>query len=105
MRKPERERSFVSQNINGRGFHVTGEKFAPIRRALLASLPRGPRGITFAELVKRIAVRVKRKKNLFPHIGSVMWYAKVVQLDLEKSGAIERIPGAAPLRLRLRRKK
>jgi len=29
-----------------------------------------------------------------------MWYTKVVQLDLEKRGAIERVPGAVPQRLR-----
>jgi hypothetical protein len=93
-------KSFVSKNINGRGFHVTAEKFVPVRRAILASLPlRGP-GITFAELVRRVAARVKSRRDLFPHLGSVMWYVKVVQLDLEKRGSIERIPGAAPMRLR-----
>jgi hypothetical protein len=100
MKKSVAGQSFVSKNINGRGFRVTAEKYVPVRRAILASLPlRGP-GITFAELVKRIAARLKRQKHLFPHIGSVMWYAKVVQLDLEKRGAIERVPGAVPMRLR-----
>jgi hypothetical protein len=100
MKKSVAGQSFVSKNINGRGFHVTAEKYEPMRRAMLASLQRGGPGITFAELVKRIAARVKRQKHLFSHIGSVMWYAKVVQLDLEKRGAIERVPGSAPIRLR-----
>ncbi len=89
-----------TQNINPGvgGFGVTREKYEPMRRAILAALPTRKEGITFAELVRKVAPRVNKK--LFPRRGSVDWYAKVVQLDLEKRGLIERIPGQAPMRLR-----
>jgi hypothetical protein len=39
-------------------------------------------------------------KRLFPSAGSVMWYAKAVQLDLEARGLIARVPQTSPLRFR-----
>lgn len=39
-------------------------------------------------------------RALFPRPGSVRWYTKAVQLDLEARGEIERVPGETPLRLR-----
>lgn len=94
-----RPRSFKTKNINPRGgFRVTGEKYGPMRRAMLAVVPRSQSGVTFNEMVGRLQRRVSRK--LFPHRGSVMWYAKVVQLDLEKRGLLRRVPGRVPQRLR-----
>lgn len=102
MAKQKKRASFRTQNINPGvgGFAVTREKYEPLRRAVLTVLPRGRQGITFAELVRRVVPQVKRRKDLFPHRGSVDWYTKVVQLDLEKKGLIVRIPGTTPLRLR-----
>jgi len=48
--------------------------------------------------VRKLRPRLSRK--LFPTTGSVMWYAKVVQLDLEKRGTLRRLRGAVPQRLR-----
>lgn len=99
MAKRRKKDSFKTKNINPRGgFNVTREKYAPVRRALLAAVPRGGEGITFSSLVRKLRPRLSRK--LFPTTGSVMWYAKVVQLDLEKRGYLGRVRGAVPQHLR-----
>ena len=89
-----------TKNVNkeSRGFAVTPEKYEPIRKAILASVPRNKEGVSFKELVASVNGRVP--KELFPKQGSVSWYAKVVQLDLEAKGEIERIPGVTPQRAR-----
>lgn len=96
----KRKGSVRTRNINpgAGGFAVTREKYQPVRRAMLAALPRSRQGMTFAQLVARLKPRLNRK--LFPKRRSVDWYAKVVQLDLEKRGLIARIPGRVPQRLR-----
>ena len=99
MGSAKRKASFRTRNINpARGFAVTREKYNPMRRAILATLPRSQAGMTFSQLVARLKPRLERK--LFPKAGSVAWYAKVVQLDLEKRGLLERIPSRVPQRLR-----
>lgn len=89
-----------TKNVNrgSGGFAVTAEKHAPIRKAILASVPRNKQGVSFKELVA--AVKRKVPAELFPKPGSVAWYTKVVQLDLETSGQIERIAGVVPQRVR-----
>ncbi len=73
---------------------MTPEKCEPIRKAILASVPRNRTGVSFKELVATVTSRVP--KELFPKKGSVSWYTKVVQLDLEAKGPVERIPGETP---------
>jgi Family of unknown function (DUF6958) len=89
-----------TSNVNKgrRGFVVTAERYEPIRRAILASVPRTTRGVTFSELVT--AVKDQVPTRLFPRRGSVSWYTKVVQLDLEATGQIKRIPDVTPQRMR-----
>jgi len=89
-----------TKNVNkeSRGFAVTAEKYEPIRKAILASVSRNKEGVSFKELVASVSSRVP--KELFPKRGSVSWYTKVVQLDLEANGQIERIPGVTPQRVR-----
>jgi hypothetical protein len=89
-----------TRNVNkgSGGFAVTPEKYGPIRQAILASVPAGEPGVTFRELVASVAAHVPR--DLFPKKGSVSWYTKVVQLDLEARGELKRIPGATPQRIR-----
>ena len=91
-----------TSNVNkgSEGFFVTSEKYLPVRNAILASLPRSKAGMTLKELVSSVAQKVPKK--LFPKPGSVSWYTKVVQLDLEANGLIERIPGEKPQRIRRR---
>ena len=75
-----------TDNVNkgSRGFAVTEEKYEPIRQAILASLPWNEKGMAFKELVAAVAARVPQE--LYPKAGSVSWYTKVVQLDLEAKG-------------------
>ena len=80
------------------GFAVTPEKYEPIRKAILASVPRNKEGVSLKELVASVTGRVPIE--LFPKRGSVSWYTKVVQLDLEAKGLLERIPGVTPQRVR-----
>ena len=89
-----------TKNVNkgSGGFAVTAEKYEPIRKAILASVPRNKEGVSFKKLVESVTARVP--KELFPKQGSVSWYTKVVQLDLEAKGQIERIPGETPQRVR-----
>ena len=54
-------------------------------------------GLTWDELVNAIAPDMRQE--LFPHMGSVCWYSKAVQLDLEARGFIQRVPNSKPLRL------
>ena len=89
-----------TKNVNkgSRGFAVTSDKYEPIRKAIIAAVPRNKEGVSFKELVASVTRRVP--KELFPKPGSVSWYTKVVQLDLEASGQIERVPGVRPQRVR-----
>jgi hypothetical protein len=89
-----------TKNVNkgSSGFAVTPEKYEPIRRAILAAVQRGGAAVTFKELVASVASRVP--SELFPRKGSVSWYTKVVQLDLEARGQLERVPGETPQRIR-----
>lgn len=77
-------------------------KLKPVEKAVLKTLPSCPSGITFDDLVDRIARQLN--PMIFPLRKTVSRYTKVVQLDLEKRGVIERIPGVTPLTLRMHTK-
>ena len=79
------------------GAEVTPQKYALVRAAILAALPASGTGLTWDELVRAIAPGLPA--DLFPHLGSVRWYTKAVQLDLEARGLIARVPKTRPLRL------
>ncbi len=79
------------------GAEVTPQKYALVRAAILAALPAAGTGLTWDELVQAIAPGLP--PHLFPHLGSVRWYTKAVQLDLEAHGLIARVPKTRPLRL------
>ena len=80
------------------GFAVTEEKYAPIRKAILASLTKCKDGLTFQELCEGVKSRVPM--DLFPRPGSVSWYTKVVQLDMEARAEIARVADVTPVRIR-----
>ena len=77
-------------------------KLRPIEAAILKTLPQAAQGISFDDLVDKVAKRLN--PILFPLRKTVSRYTKLVQLDLERRGLIERVPGVSPLRLRRSRK-
>ena len=81
------------------------EKYKLIREAILASLPDNSSadGMTFSQLEEKVRAHLTDRgtpMTLFPKPGSVRWYTKAVQLDLEARELIERVPNQSPLRLR-----
>jgi hypothetical protein len=95
-------RPMTTGNINrgSQGFRVTEEKYRFVREAILSALPPTAKGLVFLDLVQKVKTKVRGRDDLFPKPASVMWYTKVVQLDLEKRGLIERVPDSKPQRLR-----
>ncbi|MCY3864646.1 MAG: hypothetical protein OXG68_04325 [Chloroflexi bacterium] len=78
------------------------EKYTVIREAMLASLP-DDGWMPFSELEETVRAWLDDRevpKALFPKPGSVRWYCKAVQLDLEARREIERQPKKSPLHLR-----
>ncbi|WP_379550667.1 DUF6958 family protein [Qipengyuania sp. DGS5-3] len=88
------------ENVNhpGRTSRVNAAKYAEMKRAFDASLPRSAPGATqddIRELVKPILCR-----KLFPGGKTCGWWAKTVQLDLEAKGTMVR-EDCKPLRWHL----
>ena len=80
------------------------EKYSLIREAMLAALTEAG-WITFDVLEERVRAWLQENgadPSYFPKAGSVRWYTKTVQLDLEARGEIERMPKKSPLHLRKR---
>lgn len=81
---------------------LKAEKYALIRQAMLESLS-SDGWMSFDALESKVRVWLQQKAvppRLFPKPGSVRWYVKTVQLDLEARGDIERMPKKSPLHLR-----
>ena len=80
----------VVENVNVPGYtvQVDAGKYQAMRKALLAVLPKKPPGLTQSEI--RLAVLPHLSEDLFPGGAKAAWWAKMVQLDLEAKGAIER---------------
>lgn len=84
--------------------NLKAEKYTVIREAILAVLPAAD-WMSFADMEDAVRARLKEQRvpeKLFPKAGSVRWYCKAVQLDLEARGEIERQPKKSPLHLRRR---
>ena len=82
--------------------NLKSEKYHIIREAMLMALPETS-WMPFSELEEKVREHLLRQavpKALFPKPGSVRWYCKAVQLDLEARGVIERQPKKTPLHLR-----
>lgn len=93
------------RNITGRaarsrwgGAGLEKRKLKPVETAILRTLPAAAQGISFDDLVDKVAQRLNPIQ--FPLKKTVSRYAKVVQLDLERRGLIERVPDVSPLHLR-----
>ncbi|MBL9138041.1 MAG: hypothetical protein JNK85_19395 [Verrucomicrobiales bacterium] len=73
-------------------------KYATVRRAILALVPRRGDGIPFARLPD--LVRRKLSRQDLKRLGSVPWYTTTVKLDLEVRGELMRVPNLKPQHLR-----
>lgn len=80
----------------GKIYRVDGAKFAAMRDAMLAALPRGAPGLTVAAL--KAALLSRLPEDLFPGGEKAGWWLKAAQLDQEAKGVIVRAPGS-PVRL------
>ena len=82
--------------------NLKADKYHIIREAMLRSLSEED-WLSFHEMEDRVRERLQEQavpKALFPKPGSVRWYCKAVQLDLEARGIIQRQPRKSPLHLR-----
>lgn len=72
-------------------------KYETVRRAILKAIPKGPEGLTFKDLPRRVASLLSKVEK--EDLGSINWYTTTVKLDLEVKGEIRRVPGSTPQRL------
>lgn len=96
--------SISARNVNHPGHreNLKADKYHIIREAMLSALSH-EEWMPFATLEDRVRAYLEDKdvpKSLFPKPGSVRWYCKAVQLDLEARGEIERQARKSPLHLR-----
>lgn len=80
----------------GKTYRVDADKFAEMRRAVLAVVPDAPPGMTPAALIE--AVKPLLDQTLFPGGETAGWWVKAVQLDLEAKKVISRA-AKSPVRL------
>ena len=102
MAKKETVTSRVAvENVNVPGYtvKVDAAKYEVMRKAIFAVLPRTAPGLTQIEI--RQAVLVHLPEELFPAGAKAGWWAKMVQLDLEAKGFVDR-ESTKPLRWHLR---
>jgi len=72
-----------------------------VRKAIRKSVPRRKEGIEFQELPELVARALPPGEQA--RLGSVLWYTVTVKLHMEVTGELERVPGASPQRVRLKR--
>lgn len=99
--------SIQARNVNHPDHqeNLKEEKYTVIREAILAALPgqESPAGMSFSQLEEEVKAHLAANEvpmTLFPKPGSVRWYTKAVQLDLEARELIERVPNKSPIHLR-----
>jgi len=76
----------LNGRTGGKGPRLDGGKYSAVRRAILKSVPRSPRGIGFAALIERVVQNLPEGE--IPGGGSVSWYVTHVKLDLEARGEL-----------------
>ena len=92
------------ENVNVPGYKVKldAPKYNAMHKAIVAVLPKSAPGLTQAEI--RHAVVAHLPADLFPGGAKAAWWAKMVQLDMEAKGVVDR-EQTKPLRWHLRAKK
>lgn len=79
-----------------RGPHIDAARYAAMKTALLAVIPKTGHGVRFADLVGLVETRLPQ--TTFAD-NSVPWHTTIVKLDLEARGLVRRVPGSNPQRL------
>jgi hypothetical protein len=105
MVKKKSESSRVTvKNVNVPGYSVRldADKHEAMRKAILAVLPNKAPGLTQAEIRQRVVAHLS--DDLFPGGAKANWWAKMVQLDLEAKGVVDR-EATKPLRWHVRKGK
>lgn len=92
----------LNPNTGRPSVRIDATKYAAVRKAILAALPRRGPGLPFLDLPAAVETRLPNGE--IPGGGSLTWYVTTVKLDLEARGEITRVPGAKPQRL-LRKKR
>lgn len=80
----------------GKTYNVDAAKYEAMKTAVLRAAPNKGPGLTVAELLD--AVKVRLPQDLFPGGAKAGWWLKAVQLDLEAGGVLIR-ENTKPLRL------
>jgi hypothetical protein len=86
-------------NVPGHIVQLDAGKYAAMRAAILAALPNKAPGLTQSEI--RMAVMAHLSDKIFPGGAKAAWWAKMVQLDLEAKGIVDR-EATKPLRWHVR---
>jgi hypothetical protein len=96
-KKRETDGRITVENVNVPGYtlDVDAKMYTAMRDAVLAVLPASPPGLTQTEL--RQALLAHLPENLFPGGAKADWWSKLVQLDLEAKGVVNR-EATKPLR-------
>lgn len=89
-------------NVPGHSVRLDAAKYDAMRKAIARALPNKPPGLTQSEI--RHAVVAYLPDDLFPGGAKAAWWAKMVQLDLEAKGIVDR-EATKPLRWHLRKSK
>lgn len=76
-------------------------KYKSVRAAIRKALGRSRTGVPFSDLPELVDAALPASEKM--RLGSLLWYVTTVKLHLETIGEIERVPGASPQRLRIRR--
>lgn len=96
----------LNVNLPGHREKLNKQKYQIIKEAMLKVIPtkkENENGLTVNTVIEEVYSMIKTTKDfekMFPKgLGSVMWYVKAVQLDLEARNIIARLPKVSPLRL------
>ena len=79
-----------------RPIRLTPAKYAAMKKAVLAVLPKASPGLTVADVQQRVLAHLP--EDLFPGGAKSGWWMKAVQLDLEAKDIIRR-EKTSPVRL------
>src|SRR5690349_1710707 len=89
-KSPTTPNRITAENVNvpGHTVQLDAGKYGAMRKALLDVLPKNAPGLTQAEIRKAILAHLPT--DLFPGGAKAHWWAKMVQLDLEAKGIVDR---------------